>query len=584
MTETFALPHTGEVPIPEGSGGSDEIDSAVGRLDDEEVGRVLRKLAEEESKSEGVDFVGDLDEYVKGKAPDNHQLQQGIKERVRSFQEHGSSRLQSELDELQSLRTDEVVDFQAEDAEFSFESQKERIIVFTREQLKNQEFKQQKLEFFVTKMLRAVHDLSNEIDDPKEKQELLSRWEQVIAKATDAILVQDQKATSVTLGDHGFMHLVADFRDAQRILEAQRGQPLSSEDILLLGLASAYHDIGYASPEVNGLQKEDPRFYSVDKGHPVLSAAFVLSQKEEMLQVLSEEEFQALYHMVITHENPDRAHKAGRYSDLALAFSLADAAAAYGVDKLPPSMQEEEVVAYVALLGFVGQLEHTLNEESVSLARDETKSFAELTSSQRYLRLLLDELEKRRQNLVQHASEKYTTEYATAFVNSLDHYSSRSIGFVLGRIAGERSSEIYGDNGYIVIETADGIGRGFDQSSHFTGAAEAARKYVIKMIDELGALKLSKEEKQAALAFLSNPEIDLSQEYPNVDLSGKLNLQTRDDGKLELTAPERKVKILFEPDRVMKSDGDYVDRVTRVLDELSKRKDSLRLLSFTPSG
>ncbi len=190
----------------------------------------------------------------------------------------------------------------------------------------------------------------------EEKNKLINKYQEsiqrVVIEATRLISYQDTKASAVSLGDHGWMHLTQDLRDAQTIATKKIGRELGAKEKFMLGLAAAYHDVGYAVPEVSDPQRLSKGNYgSLDKGHPVNSYVFAVAEKKNFEGVLGKAEADALFQMIANHENPEKAERAGEYAHLAEAFALADASAAFGKDKLPPIVvQIPEVLSYLNAL------------------------------------------------------------------------------------------------------------------------------------------------------------------------------------------------------------------------------------------
>lgn len=171
-------------------------------------------------------------------------------------------------------------------------------------------------------------------------------------EAVRAITYQDTKATVVTLGDHGWMHLTQDLRDAVVIAENKQDTPLSAKEKFILAMTAAYHDIGYAVPEVSDPQRASKGEYSsFDKGHLINSYVYIAGMRKRLQGVLGPEDTQALEQMIANHENPGLAKMAGKRTNLVESFAIADAGAAFGPDKLPAIISQiPEVLSYLNIL------------------------------------------------------------------------------------------------------------------------------------------------------------------------------------------------------------------------------------------
>jgi hypothetical protein len=260
--------------------------------------------------------------------------------------------------------------------EFSADIQSfaQEVITEQRDILAGQELKIQRMELFVQQMSAWVEIYGQEIIAEKglepssaEAQAPIQKLRKMVVDATRAITYQDGQASQVTIGDHGWMHLTQDLRDAVRLAEGMQpdGQSLSTKKKLMLGLVAAYHDIGYSSDSIAGEQQKGPQNYSVDKGHPLQGYVYLQEKTEEFAEIFGQDGSRAILMSVLNHENPERADMAGaEYADVSKAFALADANAAFGPDKLPPVVaQFPETVGYLATF----QLVHSLDQEIANL-------------------------------------------------------------------------------------------------------------------------------------------------------------------------------------------------------------------------
>lgn len=465
-------------------------------------------------------------------------------------------------------------------AEAGFIDLRDQILAPIEKLLKKQEAKQYNASTFVDTMLTVAYGIVEDV--PQEQQMgMLKSLTTEIQKSADLITFQDLCASRLTIGDHGWMHLFQDYRDAVSIANGIKGESFTNKDIFKLGMVAAYHDTGYANPLVHDRQQEGPQNYNLDKGHPATSAAYFLTQKERLINsgIFSEEEFTATYQMVLNHENPEAAALAGStHEDLSWAFAIADAGAAFGIDKLPPSMQRPDVVQYLSWLDFKGQ---------VTAKRSTTDDRDEVVYLELLDREINAELDKQKNELVQRIKEDYTAEQAQAVIASLDHFGSRSMGFVLGRLSGEVQPPLVNSDGNTVIKVFGGVGGEFDNSGYFNGSKDACVKLTSKMAGELGVLGLSDAQLREVQGFLQNPNAYQNQEEAlSEGLRAKLKLSVDTDGVIIMQPIDSRLIIQYnQSGRHKTGEGEYIVGVERALhDAASKKAEMQQRVAKTSSG
>lgn len=455
--------------------------------------------------------------------------------------------------------------------------------------LEGQDRKIERMEQFASQMSSWAQEYVAEFraENPNlteaEYKAKLAEAQSLIVDAARTITYQDTKASGVTLGDHGWMHLTQDIRDSIAIAEGIRGQPLSAKEKLMLGMAGAFHDVGYSVPEVNDRQMEnggkyeewvelkdkdgnpileqDPktgemipkkRLEKYDKGHPLNSFVFVAGMENRFAGVFGKEDAQNLKQIIANHENPNRAHMAENRSDLAEAFAIADASAAFGPDKLPPIInQVPEAVRYLRALDvfnsrYDSEIVPQLKEipqfqaqfQQLEALQQEYKK-AEAETQDPNARVRADQLKAQADALAKEIRDKALTQYkdqalnslrkevegmifqdiknhqtsegtpdgkiqtqAEAMVNALGHFNPDSLKFILGRMSAEASPprvETAGSEKHIVFDVASGFARQVEQDGSIENSAQAAAKLTVKLFSEQTALQIKPDDLEKAV-------------------------------------------------------------------------------------
>lgn len=349
----------------------------------------------------------------------------------------------------------------------------------------------------------------------------------LVREAVAAISLQDICANRLAIGDHGWMHLTKDMEDAEAIAEGRLGRPLTTNELFLVGLLSAFHDIGYADPEVHDKQVEGPKHYGLDMGHPFSSFIYVKKHRKKFDRVLNASEYQAFSMGVLFHENPEKAHHAGaEYEDVAQAFSYADAAAAFGIFKLPPILAHfPEAVGYLSLLEKTGKTDlPTERAKLEALVRERAPVQAE------------DLLE------------------------ALDHFSPDSLGRVIGRLSAEMAP-ITTSDGVTTLTVRAQVARDFENQGMFAGCVELAVQQTTKLFNELASLQLSKEHQSELWEILQGSGQELSPE-----LAQKISKKV-EGGVITLLASEKRIAVVFDPTAPVQEQAEYFGAVMRVLRE-----------------
>ncbi|MBP9819547.1 hypothetical protein KBC79_02295 [Candidatus Woesebacteria bacterium] len=466
------------------------------------------------------------------------------------------------------------------------------VLAPTKEILKGQPEKFQKAEQYANQLLADAQAMASEqvqgLPDAvreQKKKEILDVALRRIEEAVDAITYQDVCASRLTLGDHGWDHLYQDYRDSQVLAQGykagQDGGPaaLTAKERFMLGMAAAYHDIGYTTPETHLEQQKGAHNYGTfDAGHPMVSAAHLLQIKDRFVGVgdqagiFTEDEFNGLYQIVANHENPERAAQAGQYEHLSKAFATADASAAFGSEKLPPIMSElPEATGYLAQLSF----QEDLRELSENLAELQTQADAKGTeiswpNLDKTVRELLTDVRgayeemkqitlQNKDSLTKMIREKFSTQTADALINSLDHFTGVSLRFTLGRVAGEMDAVRLDDQNRPVLPVKSGVGAECDREGYFRGAQEAAASQTVKVFMEASSAQLSKDEIRDLTSVLKYPPDSLQQVPESVRDMVELQQRTLPDNKtytvVSLVSRDKKSPLVVEYDPVAKSEA-----------------------------
>lgn len=306
--------------------------------------------------------------------------------------------------------------------------------------------------------------------------DLKKKYFGMVRETVCAIQFQDTRASRLALGDHGWMHLTQDLRDSRVIATNLKGESLTTKEEFFLGVLTAYHDIGYGDPAVHELQRDSVENYSQDMGHPLTSYLYVMQNHEKFADVLSPEDFEALSLSVLNHENAEQAHLSGaQYEHLSKAFSYADSASVFGLDKLPPVLaQVPEVVGYLSLQSMIDIFRKQQGDS--------------LTSEQnQYLDARLNQARSE----IEARIRTQCPGQAEDLINALDHFGPKSLAIVLGRLSAEMAPvKLEGKVAEYRVRAA--IGKEFD--GYISGAVQAAVKLTVKLFGELVSLRLHENE------------------------------------------------------------------------------------------
>lgn len=465
-------------------------------------------------------FVGETAEmYARGKTS-NEGAQEDILERAASVALTGETEVRNNIAAL----------FEKNISVESSEYAKELIAEQT-EVLRGQAEKIQRMEGFVGQMHGWAEQLlvdfsaqenANTEKTSEQKNVAIAEYaqdvRQAVVDAARAITYQDIKASAVTLGDHGWMHLTQDLRDAITIVSEKRPQdnPITAKEQFMLGLAAAYHDIGYAVPEVSDKQKGG-EYKSFDKGHPLNSFVYLAAEADRYKRILGAEDTVALLQIVVNHENPERAHLAKHRKDLSEAFAFADASAAFGPDKLPPIVtQVPEILAYLGAVSMLGSEENfatyiygQMKEPKGSL--DEVKQQFKQQVVDTLKQKVVDEITSSERNL--HEDQKQ------ALLNSIDHFGPVSLKYLLGRMSAEASKLRVNEQGQVEISINAGFARHLD--NYMPTSTQAASELIVKLfLEESAILELTEEEHKVTRNALIDMVMQNTQ--PSTELTAKL--------------------------------------------------------------
>jgi hypothetical protein len=501
--------------------------------------------------------------YAEAKAGKKPELEEEILERASQFALEGNLQIRDQINglfkkpdnsgdyglaELDPIESGGV-DFTESDGFFTNEIKAHESI------LSGQELKIARMKQYISDMghwaSQCVEEYQKQEPNPSADQirKYTKNIIQLVVDAARSITFQDLKGSAVTLGDHGWMHLTQDLRDAIIIAEGKHGKTLGAKEKLLLGLAAAYHDIGYAAPQVSDAQRASKGDYgSYDKGHPLLSGVYVELHRSQFEAVLGSEDTSALFQIVVNHENPERAKMAGARADLAEAFAIADAGAAFGLDKLPPIItQFPEALAY---LNAISYFEAHFDDEILPLLQpqrdqrpekigdtqeDATQGHATEAEQDRIDSLrrkyveevinplkqaVIDQVKKRNlfgadlptyydaiAEMISGEPTELIETQAGAMVNALHHFNEMSLKFLLGRMSAE-SLPVQVIDGVVVFDIAAGFAREMEQKNIISGAVEASSRLSIKLFSEQAGVELSKELEKLLVKVLSDNSLD----------------------------------------------------------------------------
>ena len=362
----------------------------------------------------------------------------------------------------------------------------------------------------------AGAETNTTLKTPEEKQKFIENYTKsvrdLVVDATRTITYQDTLGSAVTLGDHGWMHLTQDARDATVIAEGKRGAPLSAKEKFMVGLAAAYHDVGYTVDGVNDQQRASGGVYKgEDIGHPVTSHVYMLSQSEKFRNVLGEKATRGLQQMVATHENPDLAEQAGEYALIAESFALADASAAFGMDKLPPVLvQIPETLAYMKAMSMAQTKEFAVIYERISEPRPSFEEAQNMFNEQVVQKLknaayaAIDARISHKAPTSGDGQEQADTALyqADALKNAVDHFGPRSEAFLLNRTSVEPARLYVDDQKRVCFDLNAGFARNLDSKGVAPGATYEASKLTVKLFCEQAALNPSESVKEVLTAVL----------------------------------------------------------------------------------
>lgn len=497
-----------------------------------------------------------ISSYVKDKTSDPD-TQNGIYERATEFAKESSelgNQLQTGFDSL-GVALEENSDIEAVKNEFVA-----KLTQKTTEQLKGQESKvanakkyiQQTTTFAIDSVLAQREQLPPELFNKKITDALA-----LVTMAVEAITFQDLAANSVTLGDHGWHHLYQDMRDSLVLAEGLSDTELSANDKLMLSLTAAFHDIGYASNQVNKQQKADSKHYNLDIGHPVLSYVFLKANADVFKKVLSEEEFDGFLQMVINHENPERAAQAGeKYEKMSKAFAHADAGASVGREKVPPIVsQAPEVMEYF----------YSLNQAQVHL------DLGAITIDQ-YNSLVGSAREKVETILKSGAINKeHADQLRNVFTDT--HIGKNSLNFILGRLAGEMgpATVVTTTEGQKIIALEMNLGEAQTIENYLPGAVQAGAKLAVKVFGEQAGIKWQGRDKQL-IAFLSSRDSNTEQTRQNITMTvGDIEVTAIKDANNSVELTTDTIKLTYNPEKKAEEQRDFYDRIILALSESNKK-------------
>lgn len=387
--------------------------------------------------------------------------------------------------------------------------------------LENQPEKIQKMELFAQQMSQWVIEyVDNEIasnqelqNNPEASQLLREKAMELVVESARAITYQDIKASAVTLGDHGWMHLTQDLRDSIAIAEGNRGADLSAKEKFMLGLAAAHHDIGYSAPEVSDPQVSGNGDYGTfDKGHPLYSYIYLIRDRKRLRAVLGREDADSLEQIVANHENPEQADRARGREDLSEAFAIADASAAFGIEKLPPVVvQIPEVLSYLNALatfdrnaGRLARAFGTQAEDGSYTLSDETRQMLWDDYYQEVVTPLKESAEQTvRDRLGDESVRDEEKHQMRAMLNSIKHFGPISLKFILGRMSAESTtpSVITTENGEKIVsfDIHAGFAREMEEKNIIDNTVKSASKLTIKLFLEQATITNLPDELQDTL-------------------------------------------------------------------------------------
>lgn len=436
--------------------------------------------------------------------------------------------------------------------------------------LAGQELKLGRMEQFTQQMMTWADEYVDTLQAAnssltQEKISLLrAETRKLVVDATRLVTYQDTKATAITLGDHGWMHLTQDMRDSITIAEGKRGSALSAKEKLILGLAAAYHDVGYATPEVIDHQiSSQGKYGKFDKGHPINSFVFLVSEAKRFRAILGGEDADALFQIVANHENPQMSAQALKRADLAAAFAMADAGAAFGPDKLPASIvQIPEFLTYLSTVAtfsasFDSQILPMIPSADLKRAQDTQLAIEQqIKDTPVENEIFIQELNTRLAVAKEVATKAKTTHelqtrasfmaevinpqkeavikailakikdqggadlnsgtlpelntQAGAMINAIDHYGPVSLKFLLGRMSAESApprvekSVVDGNSTTkVVFDISAGHSRQMEDKHVIRNSIVASAKLTIKLFAEQANIPIDDQTEKLLIKILS---------------------------------------------------------------------------------
>ncbi|MBU0974870.1 hypothetical protein KKD03_04175, partial [Patescibacteria group bacterium] len=150
------------------------------------------------------------------------------------------------------------------DLETTKQNFKDTMMQRMKDVLRGQESKIENADKFISQLSESLFNSIGEQGlNLEEERNLVEKGLQLATMVVEAINYQDLAANAVSLGDHGWSHLTQDMHDSMVIAEGLKREDLSAKEKLMLTLTAAFHDIGYASPQVADQQQKDSKNYSL---------------------------------------------------------------------------------------------------------------------------------------------------------------------------------------------------------------------------------------------------------------------------------------------------------------------------------
>ena len=379
----------------------------------------------------------------------------------------------------------------------------------------------------------------------------------VVSLAAEAISFQDLAADAVTLGDHGWHHLYQDMRDALIIAKELKGTDLNNGEQLLIILTAAFHDIGYASPQISGPQQENSSNYGLDSGHPLMSFVFLQKNMEHFQKVLSPEDFTTFCTMVINHENPERADMAGEQSKLSESFAIADASASIGMEKLPPALaQIPELIGTMYKIAQVGenQAAGIITKTEAAAAIFDIKAQAKATLSEKY-------------------ANSFTETHLKKLLNVLDdtHIDNRTVLFMLGRLAGEMGDITAEDNdkGERRIILTMNMGESKNIQAYIPEAVGAGATIATKVFMEQVGVKFTDAVFSQIKTYLLDPAQTAPLEVAGYDKTITVTRISGEPNSVALATDS--LKVLYNADEKATKQSEFYNTILNTLKSVTEK-------------